>query len=94
MLIGLTGFVGVLLKVVGPLTVVPTLLLLGIELYGVMNTFCDPHWGVSAAYVNKYMYNYDKINISVQNKPTKNATDLYILSDDNNCILKTIYQKE
>jgi|JYMV01.1.fsa_nt_gi nucleobase transporter 1/2 len=60
MLIGLTGFVGVLLKVVGPLTVVPTLLLLGIELYGVMNTFCDPHWGVSAAYVNKYMYNYDK----------------------------------
>jgi nucleobase transporter 1/2 len=28
MLIGLTGFVGVLLKVVGPLTVVPTLLLL------------------------------------------------------------------
>ncbi|XP_076112164.1 solute carrier family 23 member 1-like isoform X2 [Mytilus galloprovincialis] len=48
MLIGLTGLVGVLLNVVGPLTVVPTLLLLGIELNGVMNTFCEPQWGVSA----------------------------------------------
>lgn len=50
MLIGLTGFVGVLLKVVGPLTVVPTLLLLGIELNGVMNTFCEPNWGVATGY--------------------------------------------
>ncbi|XP_071173485.1 solute carrier family 23 member 1-like [Mytilus edulis] len=48
MLIGLTGLVGVLLNVVGPVTVVPTLLLLGIELNGVMNTFCEPQWGVSA----------------------------------------------
>ncbi|XP_071173486.1 solute carrier family 23 member 1-like isoform X1 [Mytilus edulis] len=48
MLIGLTGFVGVLLKVVGPLTVVPTLLLIGIQFDGVMNTFCDPNWGISA----------------------------------------------
>lgn len=50
MLIGLTGFVGVLLKVVDPLTVVPTLLLIGIEMWGVMNKFCEPHWGVSAGY--------------------------------------------
>jgi nucleobase transporter 1/2 len=50
MLIGLTGFVGVLLKVVGPLTVVPTLLLIGIEMWSVMNTFCEPHWGVSTGY--------------------------------------------
>ena len=50
MLIGLSGFVGVLLKVVGPLTVVPTLLLIGIEMWGVMNKFCEPHWGVSAGY--------------------------------------------
>lgn len=48
MLIGMTGLVGLLLKFVGPITVIPMLLLLGIEFYSVMTDLCSAHWGISA----------------------------------------------
>lgn len=51
MFIGMTGLVGLLLKFVGPITVIPMLLLLGIEFYSVMTDLCDAHWGISAMYV-------------------------------------------
>ena len=51
MLIGLTGLVGLLLRYIGPITVIPTLLLLGIEFYSVVTDLCDAHWGIAAMYV-------------------------------------------
>ena len=47
MLIGLTGLIGILLRYLGPITVIPTLLLLGIEFYHVVTKLCEAHWAVS-----------------------------------------------
>ncbi|XP_063443417.1 solute carrier family 23 member 1-like [Mytilus trossulus] len=47
-LIGLTGLVGLMVKFIGPITVIPTLLLIGIEFYSVVTNLCDAHWGISA----------------------------------------------
>ncbi|XP_061194412.1 solute carrier family 23 member 1-like [Saccostrea echinata] len=47
MLIGLTGTVGFVLRFIGPITVIPTILLMGINTYSVVYMFCSTHWGVS-----------------------------------------------
>lgn len=49
MLIGLTGLIGILLRYLGPITVIPTLLLLGIEFYHVVTKLCEAQWAVSIA---------------------------------------------
>ncbi|KAK3100155.1 hypothetical protein FSP39_015482 [Pinctada imbricata] len=46
-LIGATGLVGVLLRFIGPITVVPTILLVGISIIPSVKNFCEGHWGVS-----------------------------------------------
>lgn len=40
--------VGLMVKFIGPITVIPTLLLIGIEFYSVVTNLCDAHWGISA----------------------------------------------
>ncbi|XP_063422626.1 solute carrier family 23 member 1-like [Mytilus trossulus] len=46
-LIGCTGILGVLLQYIGPITVVPTITLVGLSLIDVALNFCKIHWGVS-----------------------------------------------
>ncbi|ESP03077.1 hypothetical protein LOTGIDRAFT_111205 [Lottia gigantea] len=48
-LVGLTGLVGIFSKYVGPVTIVPTILLVGLNLYQVAVKFAEKHWGVTAA---------------------------------------------
>ena len=38
-LIGFTGFVGVLLRFIGPITVAPTIMLVGLALFGVCSDY-------------------------------------------------------
>ncbi|XP_061194733.1 solute carrier family 23 member 1-like [Saccostrea echinata] len=47
MLVGLTGTVGFVLRFIGPITVIPTILLIGINVFTVVYRFCSTHWGVS-----------------------------------------------
>ncbi|KAJ8317666.1 hypothetical protein KUTeg_005570, partial [Tegillarca granosa] len=56
MLIGFTGTMGLLLKYIGPITIIPAIFLSGVSLYGVLVKFSETHWGISALYNNFYMY--------------------------------------
>ncbi|XP_060079225.1 solute carrier family 23 member 1-like [Ylistrum balloti] len=46
-LIGATGLVGVLLRFIGPITIVPTILLFGIYMTKSITKFAQVHWGIS-----------------------------------------------
>ena len=46
-LIGATGLIGVLLRFIGPVTVVPAILLLGIYVVDPILDFCVPNWGIA-----------------------------------------------
>ncbi|KAJ8317253.1 hypothetical protein KUTeg_005157, partial [Tegillarca granosa] len=75
-IVGCTGLVGFLMNFVGPLTIAPTISLIGLSLTGVVSEFCDPHWGISmltaalillfSVYVNKI-----KIPLPAFNKKEK-----------------------
>ena len=47
MLVGLTGLIGVLLRFVGPITVVPPLTIIGLQVYKATTRFAKAQWGVS-----------------------------------------------
>lgn len=47
-LIGFTGLVGFLLRFVGPLTIAPTITLVGLALFQASADFSGIHWGISA----------------------------------------------
>ncbi|XP_069139818.1 solute carrier family 23 member 2-like [Argopecten irradians] len=47
MLVGMTGMVGILLRFIGPLTIVPTLILVSIPQAYVLVKFCEPSWAVA-----------------------------------------------
>ncbi|XP_069139588.1 solute carrier family 23 member 1-like [Argopecten irradians] len=47
MMIGLTGVLGFLMRFVGPITVVPTLLLVSIKFAAILAKFCETSWAVS-----------------------------------------------
>ncbi|XP_022342795.2 solute carrier family 23 member 2-like isoform X1 [Crassostrea virginica] len=47
-LIGATGLLGWLLKFIGPLTIVPTITLVGLSLINVSIQFCETQWGIAA----------------------------------------------
>ncbi|XP_061189683.1 solute carrier family 23 member 1-like isoform X2 [Saccostrea echinata] len=47
-LIGATGLLGWLLKFIGPMTIVPTITLVGLSLIDVSIVFCETHWGIAA----------------------------------------------
>ncbi|XP_046380010.2 solute carrier family 23 member 1-like [Haliotis rufescens] len=46
--VGCTGFLGILLQFLGPITIVPTISLVGLSLTGVALNFCQKHWGITA----------------------------------------------
>ncbi|XP_048746232.2 solute carrier family 23 member 2-like isoform X2 [Ostrea edulis] len=47
-LIGSTGLLGWLLRFIGPLTIVPTITLVGLSLIDVSIQFCETQWGIAA----------------------------------------------
>lgn len=50
-LIGITGLVGLLLRFIGPVTIVPTILLTGLYLVRAATKFAKVHWGISSMQV-------------------------------------------
>ncbi|XP_069128856.1 solute carrier family 23 member 2-like [Argopecten irradians] len=46
-LIGATGLVGILLRFIGPITIVPTILLFGIFIVKSVTKFSQVHWGIA-----------------------------------------------
>lgn len=46
--IGCTGILGLLLQFIGPITIVPTITLVGLSLVDVAMRFCQVHWGITA----------------------------------------------
>ena len=51
MLTGMFVLVGFVMKYVGPITVIPTVLLIGLNAHNVTTQFCQVHWGIAAMYV-------------------------------------------
>ena len=47
-IIGLTGLVGFFMRFIGPVTIVPTILLVGIYLVKPVMKYAGSHWGISA----------------------------------------------
>jgi len=47
-LLGCTGMIGVLVRFIGPLTLCPSLALVGISLSGVVAEQSHDHWGVAS----------------------------------------------
>lgn len=64
-LIGFTGLIGFLLRFVGPLTIAPTITLVGLSLFEASADFSGIHWGISAmtivliAIFSQYMKNIE-----------------------------------
>ncbi|XP_076472992.1 solute carrier family 23 member 1-like [Babylonia areolata] len=51
-LIGCTGFLTILLEFLGPITIVPTISLVGLSLVDVALRFCQTHWGITTLTVS------------------------------------------
>lgn len=51
LVIGVTGFVGKLLKIITPLTIVPTVSLVGLTLFAHAGETASKHWGIAVGYV-------------------------------------------
>jgi len=47
-LLGATGMIGFLLRFIGPLTLCPSIALIGLSVAGVVAEKCQDHWGVVA----------------------------------------------
>ncbi|GAV08102.1 hypothetical protein RvY_17843 [Ramazzottius varieornatus] len=45
--IGFTGIIGLLMRFIGPLTIVPTICLTGLSLFGVASFWASKHWGIA-----------------------------------------------
>lgn len=50
LVIGFTGFVGKLIKIISPLTIVPTVSLVGLTLFQHAGETASKHWGIAARY--------------------------------------------
>lgn len=50
LVIGFTGFVGKLLKIITPLTIVPTVSLVGLTLFKHAGDTAAKHWGIAVRY--------------------------------------------
>ena len=46
-ILGGTGMMGALMTFIGPLTIVPTVALIGLSLFNVANGACKHHWGIA-----------------------------------------------
>ncbi|XP_061184454.1 solute carrier family 23 member 2-like [Saccostrea echinata] len=64
-LVGATGLVGILLRFIGPVTIVPTILLIGIYMVSAVTKFAQVHWGITcmtcaiAIVMSLYLSNYN-----------------------------------
>jgi len=47
-LLGCTGLIGVLIRFIGPLTLCPSIALIGLSVSGVIAEKCQDHWAVAA----------------------------------------------
>jgi nucleobase transporter 1/2 len=45
--LGFTGLMGFFLRFIGPLTIAPTISLIGLSLTGVASNFNERHWGIA-----------------------------------------------
>ena len=52
-IIGFTGVIGLLMRFIGPLTIVPTISLTGLSLFGVASFWASKHWGIAVLYVRR-----------------------------------------
>ncbi|XP_077327309.1 solute carrier family 23 member 2-like isoform X2 [Lithobates pipiens] len=48
LLLGFTGLIGLLLKFIGPLSITPTITLIGLSLFQEAGKKCGSHWGIAA----------------------------------------------
>ncbi|KAM5171988.1 solute carrier family 23 member 1-like [Mantella aurantiaca] len=48
LLLGFTGLIGLLLKFIGPLSITPTITLIGLSLFEEAGKKCGAHWGIAA----------------------------------------------
>ena len=48
LVLGGTGLVGLLLRFIGPMTIAPTIALIGLGFTSVVTDFAQSHWGVAA----------------------------------------------
>ncbi|XP_069811824.1 solute carrier family 23 member 1-like [Dendropsophus ebraccatus] len=46
--LGFSGLIGLLLRLIGPLSITPTISLIGLSLFGEAGKKCGTHWGISA----------------------------------------------
>lgn len=47
-LVGFSGLIGFLMRFIGPLTIAPTISLIGLSLYNSAGDKAGSHWGISA----------------------------------------------
>lgn len=50
-LLGFSGLIGFLMRFIGPLTIAPTISLIGLSLYDAAGVKAGTHWGIAAMYV-------------------------------------------
>ncbi len=55
-LLGATGMVGFLLRLIGPLTIAPTLIILGLYIGHFILPLCEQQWGITVLYVHMYTH--------------------------------------
>ena len=51
--LGFTGAIGFIMRFIGPLTIVPTITLTGLSLFGIAGFWAGKHWGITILYVGK-----------------------------------------
>lgn len=57
-LVGFSGLIGFLMRFIGPLTIAPTVSLIGLSLYDSAGVKAGSHWGISAMYVTTLKHQY------------------------------------
>lgn len=55
-LVGFSGLIGFLMRFIGPLTIAPTVSLIGLSLYDSAGAKAGSHWGISAMYVTVLLH--------------------------------------
>ena len=45
--VGFSGVLGIMLRFIGPLTIAPTIALIGLSLSGAAANYCYKHWGIA-----------------------------------------------
>lgn len=57
-LVGFSGLIGLLMRFIGPLTIAPTVSLIGLSLFDSVGQKAGSHWGISAMYVSAQCHSY------------------------------------